>query len=456
MTGQTEKAWNFMLSCTSDLDLVVGNLEKACASSPTLNREAHLSPSQLRYNMIPSPSINEILAEISSAQNARFKATAGPFKGGSNIIYGIQSDRGSRWCLRIPRDVDAGGLAARGARLLRRLKQQQPTLQVPAVIYTSERYTVLEYVDGNALGSWNTRLLTRERRLVLLDHLASFLFSLWTLDIPPVDALGQLNFPTSERRITYREWLLKEVDRGLRRTLQGSSSWGNPTHYLYRRSKIDELIPYPDNGRPVVKHGDLNAWNIIVSKLTPAPSAIQHPLFLADIPGWRNDNVPEDMTFEEDRAYLEHAIGMLDARLGSPHRIEYLLRTSFERQFLELSLHNRRINEQYIKRRFDPRKWSRKLALDQLDDFLSGHESMQSLPAVVELRNNLNQNTEFSCSSALGTTGTHAWSGSAIEVARVRMKLAASPTGPSTIIHNQLTQPSTRLSENLMKHDPKI
>ncbi|ROT36431.1 hypothetical protein SODALDRAFT_219541 [Sodiomyces alkalinus F11] len=89
--------------------------------------------------------------------------------------------------------------------------------------------------------------------------------------------------------------------------------------------------------------------------LAPAPSAIQHPLFLADIPGWRNDHVPEGMTFEEDRAYLEYAISRLDARLGSPQRIHDLLRTSFERQFLELSLHNQRINEQYVKRRFDPR-----------------------------------------------------------------------------------------------------
>ncbi|ROT36430.1 hypothetical protein SODALDRAFT_335530 [Sodiomyces alkalinus F11] len=134
--------------------------------------------------MASSPQLlHQILAEISSAHNSKCKATAGPFKGGSNIVYAIQSDRGKRWCLRIPLDADAAWLAARGARLLRRLKEQQPALQVPAIIYTSERYTILEYLAGAPLGSWNTQLLTRERRRVLLDHLASFLFSLWTSDI---------------------------------------------------------------------------------------------------------------------------------------------------------------------------------------------------------------------------------------------------------------------------------
>lgn len=128
-------------------------------------------------------------------------------------------------------------------------------------------------------------------------------------------------------------------------------------------------------------------WDI--ARPAPAPAVIQHPLFLADIPGWRS-NAPESMTFEEDRAYLEHAIGKLDARLGSPHRMAYLLRTSFERQFFELSLHNRRVNEQYIKRRYDPRGLSTKSALQQLDDFLSAHESMKALPGVVELRDSLN------------------------------------------------------------------
>lgn len=95
------------------------------------------------------------------------------------------------------------------------------------------------------------------------------------------------------------------------------------------------------------------------------------------------------MTFEEDRAYLEQAIGKLEAGLGNSGRIEYLLRTSFERQFFELSLHNQRSNEEYIRRRFDDTNWSKEVALCQLDDFLFANESMQASPAVLALRESL-------------------------------------------------------------------
>lgn len=114
---------------------------------------------------------------------------------------------------------------------------------------------------------------------------------------------------------------------------------------------------------------------------------------MADIPGWRNDDVPEGMTFEQDRAYLEDVVGRLDASSESPGKVEKLLRTSFERQFFELSLHNQRINEQYVSKRFDHAGWSRTEALDQLDEFLSSHESMKALPAVVDLRETLNSET---------------------------------------------------------------
>jgi hypothetical protein len=66
--------------------------------------------------------------------------------------------------------------------------------------------------------------------------------------------------------VTYREWLRNEVDRGLRRTLQGTSSWGDPIYYLYQRMEIDDLVPSPDDGATAIKHGDLNAWNVIVSE----------------------------------------------------------------------------------------------------------------------------------------------------------------------------------------------
>lgn len=129
------------------------------------------------------------------------------------------------------------------------------------------------------------------------------------------------------------------------------------------------------------------------SRFAPAPSAIQHPLFIADIPGWQNDDVPKEMTFEEDREYLEHAIGKLDASSEYPGRIKHLLRTSFERQFFEMSLRNRKINDEYVQRLFtDNIVLDRNAALEQLEDFLSVNESMRGLPTVLDLRNRLINN----------------------------------------------------------------
>jgi hypothetical protein len=189
-------------------------------------------------------------------------------------------------------------------------------------------------------------------------------------------------------------------------------------YYLYRRLRINDLVPSPDDGATAIKHGDLNAWNVIVnnkglsgcaaialinialltiysivdwdtSRLSPAPSAIQHPLFIADVPGWLNDDVPEGMTFEEDRAYLESAIGKLDINSKDPGRIEYLLRTSFERQFMELSLHNRKINKEYIKKRLGVAKPDKKKVLEQLEDFLKRNDDMRDVDSVLDLQNRL-------------------------------------------------------------------
>ncbi|KAE9377630.1 hypothetical protein N431DRAFT_541317 [Stipitochalara longipes BDJ] len=293
-----------------------------------------------------------IISEISSTQNTHIKILSGPLRGGSNTVYEIQSEHGGRWCLRIPHDADAASFATKGTAVLKDAKEKCPTLLALAIVYQSQYYTVMDYLDGEALGSWNTQVLSKERRQILLDGLASFLFSIWNLE-EVQDTQG------TKHKMTYRKLLRNEVDRGLLRALEGNSACGDPIHYLYRRVKIDDLVPYPDDGIAILKHGDLNAWNVVAnerglsgvvdwdtSRFTPAPSAIQHPLFIADIPGWLNDDVPKEMTFEEDRAYLEHVIGKLDASSENPGRIEHLLRTSFERQFLEMSLRNRKINDE--------------------------------------------------------------------------------------------------------------
>lgn len=118
------------------------------------------------------------------------------------------------------------------------------------------------------------------------------------------------------------------------------------------------------------------------SQIVPAPAAVQHPLFIADIPGWRNYGVSQAMTFKYDRTYLEHAIRQIE---GGDGPIASLLESSRERQFFEMSLHNSRINAEYIEQRLQC-EISRVAALEELEDFLSAHDTMRSLPNVLHLR----------------------------------------------------------------------
>ena len=123
-----------------------------------------------------------IISEISSTQNAHIKILSGPLKGGSNAVYEIQSEHGDRWCLRIPHDADAASFATKGTAVLKYAKEKCPTLLAPTIIYQSQYYTIMDHLDGEALGSWNTQALPKERRQLLLDGLATFLFSLWSLE----------------------------------------------------------------------------------------------------------------------------------------------------------------------------------------------------------------------------------------------------------------------------------
>lgn len=97
------------------------------------------------------PSLVDILTEISSTQQKRVQVVSGPFHGGSHVVYEIQAhdlNGGERWCLRIPRDTDAAAFAAKGTDILRYIKKQRPALWAPSVIFRSERYVLMEFLDG--------------------------------------------------------------------------------------------------------------------------------------------------------------------------------------------------------------------------------------------------------------------------------------------------------------------
>lgn len=150
-----------------------------------------------------------------------------------------------------------------------------------------------------------------------------------------------------------------------------------------------------------VRHGDLNALNILVNEsgisgiidwdtalILPLPAVVNHPLFIADIPGWNNDGVSEGTTFEKDRHFLEEEIRKLSAASTLPHasHIPELLESSYERQTFELSLRNKKINEEWA-RRDDGVADS--VALEHLESFLVSDPAMESNDKLQALRKSL-------------------------------------------------------------------
>lgn len=129
------------------------------------------------------------------------------------------------------------------------------------------------------------------------------------------------------------------------------------------------------------------------ASFVPAPAAIHHPLFIANIPGFYT-GVPETMDFAPDRAYLEAAIRMLSSssERDSANHIADLLASSFERQFFEMALRNRRINEEYVRLRLLGEKngeVDKKALRDELEEFLVRNGDLRGHVAVVELERRL-------------------------------------------------------------------
>ncbi|KAI1419234.1 hypothetical protein F5Y12DRAFT_789230 [Xylaria sp. FL1777] len=189
-------------------------------------------------------------------------------------------------------------IAKRGTALLAALKDGQPRLLVPL---------------GMPLQSWNYVNLSTNTRETLLAGFSEFLFHVWTAAVSPSVPTCKDQKPT-----------LTKLDGGLRRS----------------------LMPDHGNTMTALKHGDLNAWNVLVemkqalrgklgyAQLLPLAAAVQHPLFIADIPGWQIDNVPPEMIFDDDRTELERIIDRLAIQ---------------KKQFFEMSLQNMRISAEYTR-----------------------------------------------------------------------------------------------------------
>lgn len=97
--------------------------------------------------------------------------------------------------------------------------------------------------------------------------------------------------------------------------------------------------------------------------VSPLPSVIHHPWFIADIPGWHNDNglsqdesESEGRDFLSDRLFLEDAIREKETERDlslSPaiaSTVSGLLHGSGERLFFQAAFHYRDIHEHFVRR----------------------------------------------------------------------------------------------------------
>lgn len=230
-------------------------------------------------------SLQPILTEIESVLQTTILQVSAPMSGCNHTIYVLTLPHSIQWSLRIAKNESAASasasasLAARSIAMMRHIKRMDPTLhQIPNVIFSAEKYSVLEYLGGDAIGFgiWDLCSLPRSRRERILDGLAEVLWRLWRCLSAslPLSASASSSMSrtttTTTTTTTYRSWLLHEVDLGIRRSIE-NSGWGDPLHFLLRRAKVDSLLPSiacscgdDSLGCLAIRHGDLNPLNVLV------------------------------------------------------------------------------------------------------------------------------------------------------------------------------------------------
>lgn len=196
---------------------------------------------------------DNLLAKVSSTLGVDHLRISTHYRGCSHDVFVLESLDGQRWSLRIAKNDFAASLAERSLTIMRHISEQIPMLSIPAVIIHAQNYSLLGYLEGSPICSWNSDTMKDGERHVILDGLASFLCELWTC--PVID--------TDDIKTSYHDWLLHEVDQAICRSIR-YPGWGDPIHFLRRRLKVKDVVPSPNVQRLAIKHGDMNALNVLV------------------------------------------------------------------------------------------------------------------------------------------------------------------------------------------------
>lgn len=132
----------------------------------------------------PSMDLEGIVHQLSTIFGIEFSKPYSYMSGGSHDIFLVDHPLGETWSIRVPKSEDAAFMGRKGITMLRYLNESRPHLQVPRLIHESAQYTVLRYLKGEAIESWDSTKLPDEMRHQLLDSLAVFLFELWSCPAP--------------------------------------------------------------------------------------------------------------------------------------------------------------------------------------------------------------------------------------------------------------------------------
>ncbi|KAB8356541.1 hypothetical protein FH972_024124 [Carpinus fangiana] len=315
--------------------------------------------------------------------------------GYSHRIHAIHFEDGIVLAARVTLDKDTWNLDLRSIATMRRLKQLCPTIKIPSVYATDDGkredgvpLVLMEWVEGRPLKVWNSSL-PLQCSTNFLNDLAQFLLNLWSVTLPADDDL------TSSMK--YSTWLEGDICRPLRRTLSGNARWGDPIDYLIMRSMIPHYASGIDTVQELrIAHGDTNASNYMVDEdlhltgvvdwdwayYAPLAGVVQYPWFLADIPGWHNDGVGDDETFESDRFFLEQAIRRQAPSNTFALQIADLLRTSKERHFFQSAFHIVAVHKEFVSRYCARSPANLIAARNSLKEFLQSDDSLAQLPQV--------------------------------------------------------------------------
>jgi len=206
---------------------------------------------------------NNTLAEASSTLGVQHLHIDSHFVGCSHDIFVLASPSGQKWSQRVARDDFAALIAERSIPIMRHISDQRPMLSIPSVVDHAPKYTLLGYIEGSPITSWNSNTLTEPERHLIPDGLAIFLNQLWAC--PVEDVTSGKGILTDDLEMNYHDWLLHEVDQAICRSIR-NPGWGHPINFLRRRLRVKDVVPCQGIPRLAIKHGDMNALNVLVHR----------------------------------------------------------------------------------------------------------------------------------------------------------------------------------------------